>query len=965
MIIIIGFNRLAFSSCAVNKFSLLYNLVNPEKLTAMYKQLLSVLTCCLLVISLAAQKKYLTPDDYGKWQTIGATSFSPNGEWILYQVNVQEDNDSIFVMNRRTNKIHRLPFASSPEFSGDSKWLAYRIGVGYKEQEKLTEQSKPIEYKMGILDLNNGKTETIKNINRFGFSRDGKFLAVYLNPPKENKDKGAVLLVKNMSDGKTRTIGNVTEYAFNKKSDQLAYIVESANTAGNSAELFNLQTNVLNVLASDTARFSKLTWQKEGEGLAFYCSFRKDKYEEDNALVYTYTNLYKTPALNVFNPEKTKGFPAEMRVHNGSNIVLSDDMKTAFFGITKWTFNELAKKDDKRPGDSLTKKDTLRIDSTRAVVAAAKGVSAQKLAGVDIWHWKDPEIQPRQIRTLRQDTLNGLLSAWNVDNNQFYQLASDEAPVVLLTGNQKKAIVFTNTKYKPAFKEDFADAWLVDSRTGKKELVFEKTIMGSNIPRSSPDGKYLLYFKDKHWWTYNISNGQHKNITENIKTDFWNVRDDHPASRPAVGTAGWIKGDKEVLLYDEYNVWAVKPDGNGARQLTHGEKDQVIYRVNRLDFEDPFIDDAKPIILSAFGDKSKKSGYYKLEKGKLDKLIFEDALVNRLVKAKDANSYAYVKQNFNQSPALYLTDNFSKLNHVLSTNPQQQDYYWGKSEIITYKNKNGVEMQGALYYPANYEEGKQYPMITYIYEKLSNGVHGYVSPSKTSAYNTANFTTNGYFIFRPDIVYEINDPGISAVNCVVPAVEEVLKSGMIDKNKVGLMGHSWGAYQTSFIISQTDIFKAAIAGAPLTNLISMSNSIYWNSGTPDSKIFETSQGRFDGPWYERMEEHMRNSPMYQAASIKAPLLVAFGDKDGAVDWQQGIEMYSTMRRMEKPFIMLVYADENHGLAKKENQMDYQVRQKEFFDHYLLGRSPEKWITDGVSQQEKAKLKAKEKTTKSF
>ena len=256
-------------------------------------------------------------------------------------------------------------------------------------------------------------------------------------------------------------------------------------------------------------------------------------------------------------------------------------------------------------------------------------------------------------------------------------------------------------------------------------------------------------------------------------------------------------------------------------------------------------------------------------------------------------------------------------------------------------------------------------MITYIYEKLSNGLHGYVSPSKRSAYNTANFTTNGYFIFRPDIIYEINDPGISAVNCVVPAVEEVLKTGMIDKNKVGLMGHSWGAYQTSFIISQTDIFKAAVAGAPLTNLISMSNSIYWNTGTPDSKIFETSQGRFDGPWYERMDEHMRNSPMYQAASIKAPLLVAFGDKDGAVDWHQGIEMYSTMRRMEKPFIMLVYADENHGLAKKENQVDYQLRQKEFFDHYLLGRSPEKWITEGVSQQEKAKLKAKEKTTKSF
>lgn len=267
-------------------------------------------------------------------------------------------------------------------------------------------------------------------------------------------------------------------------------------------------------------------------------------------------------------------------------------------------------------------------------------------------------------------------------------------------------------------------------------------------------------------------------------------------------------------------------------------------------------------------------------------------------------------------------------------------------------------MQGALFYPANYAPGKQYPMIVYIYEILSNTVHGYTMPSVRTAYNTTNFTTNGYFVFRPDIVYETNDPGVSAVNCVVPAVKEVLKTGMIDPAKLGLMGHSWGAYQTSFLITQTDIFKAACAGAPLTDLISMSMSIYWNSGTPDQKIFETSQGRFDGAWYERTDAHIRNSPMFNAAKIKAPLLVAFGDKDGAVDWHQGIEMYGTLRRMEKPHVMLVYADENHGLAKKENQIDYQKKQREWFDHYLLGKPAEKWITEGVSYLDKMKEREK-------
>lgn len=905
-------------------------------------------------------KKNLTADDYGRWQSLGSTDLSPNGEWIAYAVTVQEDNDTLFVFNRTTKKLYKLEFGSNFEFSNDNQWLAYRIGVPYKEAEKLTEQQKPVEYKMGLLNLTSGKKEIIKNISRFGFSRNGKFLAAYLAPPKENKEKGAVLLVKNLSDSTTRTIGNVTEYGFNKQSDHIAYIVETANTAGNSAELFNLNTYVLKVLASDTSKFSRLTWQKEGNGLAFFKSFRKDQYEEDNAMVYTYTNLFKTPVMKVFNPGVAQGFPKGMRIANTSNITLSDDMGSVFFGIRNWTFNELAKKEDRKAGDSLTKKDTTRIDSTRAIIAAKKGTTADKLAGVDIWHWKDPEIQPRQKVTLGQDTVFSYLSVWNLDNNSFYQLATEDAPLVQLTGNQKHAVVYTDKKYKPAFKEDFADAWIINTKTGSKKLAFEKSLAGNNtFPRTSPDGKYLLYFKDKHWWTYDIASGKNVNLTKEVKTDFWNVRDDHPASRPAVGSGGWIKGDKEVLLYDEYNVWAAKPDGKGVRKLTNGEKDETIYRVTRLDFEDPYLDDSKPIYFSTYGDKTKKYGYAKMEKDKVSSLLFEDALVNRLVKAKDAAAFAYVKQNFDKPPSLYTTNNFSSSELIVATNPQQQHYYWGKSEIINYTNKNGKKLQGALFYPANYEPGKKYPMITYIYEILSNTAHNYTSPSQRIAYNTANFTTNGYFVFRPDIVYEIDDPGISAVNCVVPAVEEVLKTGMIDKDKLGLMGHSWGAYQTSFIITQTNLFKAASAGAPLTNLISMANSIYWNTGTPDAKIFETSQGRFSGPWYEKMEAHMSNSPMYQAKNINTPLLVAFGDKDGAVDWHQGIEMYSTMRRMEKPYIMLVYADENHGLAKKENQIDYQKRQKQFFDHYLLGKPAEKWITEGMPQKEKAIQKAKE------
>ncbi len=923
--------------------------------------LLSLLVIILCAgMSMAQTKKNLSTDDYGKWQTLASGDLSPDGAWVAYVISVQEDNDTLYVSNRNSHKTYKLEFGATPEFSKDNKWIAYRIGLPFKEAEKLRDQSKPIEYKMGLLNLETGKKEVIQGISRFGFSRNGKFLAAYLAPPKENKDKGSVLLVKNLADNTTHTIGNVTEYAFNKKSDYLSYIVESANTAGNSVEMLTLSNYNLKIIASDTLKFSKLSWQKEGEGFSFLQTFKKDTYEEENAAVFSYTNIYQTPLLKIFNPTETAGFPKNMRIHNGANQQLSDDMTAVFFGIKAWT--PKTKKEDKKAGDSTKTK----TDSTKAKPDSAKTMltkkdnAADKLAAVDIWHWKDPEVQPSQKLSYMRDKEASLLSVWNLDNNSFYQLAKEETPDALVTGNQKYAITSTDKKYKPAFKEDYADFHLVNTKTGEDKLLYEKSLNGFyNGPRSSPDGKYLYYFKDRHWWTYNIATGQNTNITQSIKTDFWNVRDDHPASKPPVGLGGWLKDDKALLLYDEYNVWMVKPDGTGATKVTNGEKEEIMYRVVRVDFEDPFIDDSKPVYLSAYGDKSKKYGYSKLENGKVDKLIFEDASISRIAKAKDVNSFLYVKQDYHISPELYATDNFTNDTKITGTNPQQANFNWGKSQLVSFTNKNGKKMQGALYYPANYEPGKQYPMVVYIYEILSNNIHNYIRPSVRSAYNTTNYTTNGYFIFQPDIVYETNDPGMSAVNCIVPAVKEVLKTGMIDKDKVGIMGHSWGAYQTSFLVTQTDIFKAACAGAPLTDLISMSLSIYWNSGTPDQKIFETSQGRFDGPWYERTDAHIRNSPMFNASKIKAPLLVAFGDKDGAVDWHQGIEMYGTMRRMEKPHVMLVYADENHGLAKKENQIDYQKRQREWFDHYLLGKPAEKWITDGISYLDKMKEREKQ------
>jgi dipeptidyl aminopeptidase/acylaminoacyl peptidase len=465
--------------------------------------------------------------------------------------------------------------------------------------------------------------------------------------------------------------------------------------------------------------------------------------------------------------------------------------------------------------------------------------------------------------------------------------------------------------------------------------------------------------KDQYW-TCDLATAKHTNITAGLATSFIDLKDDHPVEqKPPFGTGGWTKDDRSVLLYDRYDVWDIRPDGAAARRLTTGAQDSIRYRRVRLDPDEKYVDAAKPIYLAATGEWSKKNGYSRLVGGRLEHLVWEDAAIGRLAKARDAEVYLYVAQDFDRSPDYFVAGpTLANARQVTHTNPFQREYRWGRSELIEYRNDWGERLQGALFYPADYQPGTQYPMIVYIYEIRSPSVHQYVVPSNRSAYDPTVWTSQGYFVLQPDIVYRDRDPGRSAVAAIVPAVKTVLATGMVDPKKVGLTGHSWGGYQTAFVVTQTDIFAAAVAGAPLTDLVSMYLSVYWNSGGTDARIFEISQGRMGVPFWEDVSAYIANSPVFHVEQLHTPLLVAQGTEDGAVDFNQGVEYYNAARRAGKDFVFLVYEGENHGNAQKANQIDYHNRIMEWFGHYLKGDPAPAWISSGVSylDQEKARKK---------
>ena len=332
-----------------------------------------------------------------------------------------------------------------------------------------------------------------------------------------------------------------------------------------------------------------------------------------------------------------------------------------------------------------------------------------------------------------------------------------------------------------------------------------------------------------------------------------------------------------------------------------------------------------------------------LKGDRVERLIYQDDNVGRLAKASKADVYAYVAQDFDDSPDYFVGDDFDEARQVTRTNPFQEDFAWGHTELIPYTNHNGVPLHGALFYPANYDPAQTYPMIVQVYELVSQSAKRYSAPSHRSYYNSSVWTAEGYFVLQPDIVFDSRDPGVSSAKTLERAVAAVVETGMVDPGKVGLVGHSWGGYQAQFVPTYTDVFAASVAGAGISNLVTMYGSIFWVAGAPESEHIEVGQERMEVPYYVDPEAFMRNSAVFNVESLNTPLLLEVGDSDQNVDWRQSIELYNVARRAEKTLTMLVYHGEDHGLAQEENQADYQRRIIEWFDHYLKGHEAADWI----------------------
>lgn len=875
-------------------------------------------------------KKILTVDDYGRWSRIDSVTLSPNGKWVTYAYSPAEGDRTLYLQGvDGDEEPTEIPMGSSPRFSDDSNWLAFTVSPGEEETKKLEKSKSPIVRTLKLMHLDSGHLTEFEGAVRATFAKGSKLVAISMGRANASRDQagGSDLLLVDLATHSVRNIGNVGSFEFNDSGELLAYTVDASDQSGNGLYLMELESNTLKILDSSDRRYRQLTWNEHGTQLAVLRGKEKDGFvQNENDVIVIQEVASRQESKFAYDPSSDEAFPEGMVISEFRNLEFSDDGSMVFLGIKA----QLEKASDK-------KKDEER-------------------ANVDVWHWQDDRVQSVQQRRASRDRSSTFTSVIHLEQNKFVQLGDENLSRVSIVGKGRWGVGVDDTKYRAdvSWGVRRGDYYRVDLKDGKRESITES--LGRSMGYS-PDGKTFLFLKEKQLWAYSLDQATTSNLSSAAPdVNFVNEEDDHPYEKPSYGIAGWTADGKAVIVNHKFDLWQLPLDGSPGTNLTSGigEKDQIRFRYVQLDPEEEAIDTTRPLLLSAYGEWTKKSGYYALAPEEEPKeLIFEDKQIGRPIKAKDADSVLVSMQTFEDFPNYWLTDTkFESPKQITDANPQQSEYRWGRRILVDYKNAKDIPLQATLTLPGNFEEGKKYPMLVYFYEKMSQRHHQYSMPQFDDRPHMCTYASDGYLVLMPDVIYEIGTPGSSALDCVTSAVKAAIELGHVDPERIVLQGHSWGGYQSSYILTQTDMFAAVVTGAPVTNLVSFHGELYKSSGSVQQGITEKGQVRMGvSPW-DDMELYHSQSPVHNVKKITTPFMILHGTDDGAVDWHQGLEYYNAARRNGKQVILLSYPGEGHHLSNKGNQIDFQIRMKQFFDHYAKGTEAPDWMKNGVPFLEK-------------
>lgn len=921
----------------------------------------------LVSTSLFAQntevKKIIDHTVYNDWKKNGDIALSQNGKFSVYTIKPLRGDGYLYIVNNETGKKDSIFKAISPKFTSDSKVLLFKITAGFDtlrkcELNKVKKDKWPKDT-LGIWFFANDSLVKIPKMKEFVVTEEAGRFAYLSHDNKiptdsENKEtKGKKkkkkkekeveeptsdgnLLTIMTSDGKGKSyIKNVTSYTFSENGDKVAYVTHQKTKADSSTvsvmDLTLLKDYHLN---EKYVSIENLNFDKSGNKLIYLAS--QDTVEDSKVYqmyLFDLNSDKKTLLIDVLQGEMA----LTKSVSKNFEPYFSIDGSKVFFGI--------ADKPKVAPKDSLLETEKAKLD---------------------VWNWKDHRLQPQQIVELSRDQKKTDLGVFDLSANSFLIIENDSIQV---SHNHKNSsafvLAYNENPYQAKYNWEYpnkSDVYLVNIFTGEKKLLIKGIAFNTDL---SPSGKHLAYFNEKDQQTYlqNIESGKTTCITCSVKTEWLEDINGMPITAGPVGRIDWMKGEEALLIQSKYDIY--KYDF-ATQKLTSfidedAQKNKIRYSLGLWSYDSLYFDYENTYV-KAFFENDKSEAFYKIKNHGEHADIIEIEHSNHtylsFTKAKKSDLLAFQKASLKDYPEIYLThfDNPAKKSCISVTNPQQSEYNWATVELIKWKSYSGIPLEGLLYKPENFDPSKKYPLLVYFYEMYGDELHNHYAPKPTaSVIHPTEYASAGYIVLIPDIRYKPGFPARGAYDCIMSGTDYVLKTTpAADSMRMGLQGQSWGGYQTAQLITMTSRYKAAMAGAPVGNMFSAYGGIRWGSGLNRQFQYERTQSRIGKTIWEAPELYTENSPIFHLPKVKTPLLIMHNDADGAVPWYQGIELFTGLKRLDKPVWMLNYNGDDHNLMKNANRIDLSIRMRQFFDHYLLNAPAPVWLEDGLPALDKGK-----------
>ncbi|WP_313157855.1 S9 family peptidase [Sphingobacterium multivorum] len=931
----------------------------------MNKKSICIPFCFLATFAAHAQKKPLDHTVYDSWQSVSSPYISKSGKFILFQVVPQEGDNQLFLKTKENKEIIQIPRGYNGKLTDTENHLLSLVKAPFaltreakikkKKAEDLPKDSLAIynvttsslvkfaqvkSYK--IADQNNNFVSFLfdKEINEKPDSKTATDATQAKKGSDKKKKTVATLALYDLNSGDSVQFSSVDQYEWNKNGSKIVFSKKTDSKDSLSKEsgvyLYEIATKKLKKISNGKGNYKNFKFDESGNQLAYLGDLSNEKALLKNYNLYYYANGIDT--AQYLATKTSNGIPKDWAVSGDGDIRFSKNGEKLFFGIA--------------PIPRV--RDTTLVDFEHAKV--------------DVWNWQDDYLQPMQLVNLKKDLARNFLAVtYPKYNRNIIPLTDQTFNSTALTPDGNEEYILARTDFGKRIASQWEgstrdDIYLVSTKTGNKELILSN-FSGNAI--LSPDAKYIVYFdQDKGSWnSYQVSSKKKIVLNDGIPASFADEENDMPTAAQGYGMAAWSPDFKGIYVNSRYDIWYFNLDGSNKSILTngYGAASQTTFRYLPLKREEDreqatTLDYKKGGFLTSFDNKTKESGFYQFKGQHSDpkSLLVEAKTFRNISSSADQQTILYSKEDYMNSPNIYTnTIKFKDELQLSNINQQQANYNWGTAELVHWTTPEGNQAEGILYKPENFDPAKKYPIIAYFYEKLSDGLYTYQPPAPTpSRLNIPYFVSNEYLVFAPNISYKTGHPGKSAEEYINSGMRYLAQNAWVDSTKMGIQGQSWGGYQVAHLITRTNMYAAAWTGAPVVNMTSAYGGIRWQSGMSRQFQYEHTQSRIGKTLWEAPELYIENSPLFHLDKVKTPVVIMANDNDGAVPWYQGIEMFTALRRLNKPVWMLNYNGDEHNLILRQNRKDIQIREQQFFDHFLKGAPAPSWMKKGVPATEK-------------